>query len=114
MARAIPEQIVKQRRSWWNGFRIWIAIHWVLTFVATVSAALAAAFTEQAKIFGVIAAAASALIGAANPYKRANGFERAHRQLNNACIAFECNDAFSMEALLKANDGGEAVIEESE
>ena len=93
---------------------MWIIVHWTLTATATIFAALAAAFIDQAKIYGVVAAASSALIGAANPYKRATGFERAHRMLNNACVAYECNESFPMEDLIKAHNDSEAIIEASE
>jgi len=114
MARPIPEKIHKARMGWWRAYVVWITIHWMLTATAIITASLAAAFIDQAKIFGVIAAASSALIGTANPYKRATGFECAHRKLNNGCIAFECNESFSIQDLIKAHDEGEVIIEASE
>src|SRR5262249_37629825 len=114
MARPVPERIVKQRTDWWRGYKVWIAIHWTLSGFATVSAALAASVTGYATIFGIVAAGASALLGVGNPYRRASGFSRACRVLNQACITFELDDTIPVETLIKAHEEGERIIEKSE
>jgi hypothetical protein len=112
--RPLPELIVKQRADWWRGYVVWVAIHWTFSAVATVSAALAAALPGSAKVFGIVATAASALIGVGNPYRHASGFSRAHRRLNQACLAYECDEKVSVETLLTAHEEGEQIIEKTE
>lgn len=114
MARLIPDHIQHQRTAWWRGHVSWVTIHWTLSALATLSAALAAAITSQAQIFEVIAASASSLIRVANPYRRSRSFARAHRLLSKAIIAYECDDNFPIQALLKAHDEGEEIIDASE
>jgi hypothetical protein len=114
MARPLPEQITKARVDWWRAYKVWIAIHWTLSAFAVIFAALAAAITSHAAVFGIIAATSSSLIGLGNPYQRANAFMRAYRRLNNACIKFECDDSVTLEILLKTHDEGELLIEASE
>ncbi len=109
----VPRNILAQRRGWWNAYKIWVSIRWVLTLLATVFASLAAAFSQYASFFGVVAAGASALLGASHPGRRAGGFMRAYRRLNNACIAFE-NDRLTIDELLKVHSEAEMFIEGSE
>jgi hypothetical protein len=114
MARSLPVQFVKARADWWRAYKIWIAIHWTLSAFAVIFAALAAAITNHAAIFGIIAATSSSLIGLGNPYQRANAFMRACRRLGKVCLAYECDDSVPLASLLKVHEEGEQIIEASE
>src|SRR5437868_11965200 len=114
MPRQLPEPILEAKKDWWRGYKVWIAIHWTLSAFATVGAALAPALPSHAQVFGIIAAASSSLIGLGNPYRRANGFSRAHRILGHACIEFETDETVLVQALLQAHKEGDQIIEAAE
>lgn len=112
--RPVPEHFVQQRKDWWRAYKIWIAIHWLLSAAATIAAVLAAALKEYAPIFGSIAAVASALIGVGYPQRQSVAYSRAHRRLNRAYVAYQHDEKVTVHALLRGQNEGEKIIEGAE
>ena len=116
MERDVPKEIVERSKAWRFYFGFWYAVHYTLGVVAILSSLTVAylAFAVQGRAliagFSLVAAICTALNYFLFPYRNAQGYVKAWRQITSAMIKYRTDPNTDVGILHRAIDEGESKI----
>jgi hypothetical protein len=112
----VASSIRRRHDAWFLYFGLWNAVFWCCGIIGVGSSVLAASDKVSgpwAPYYAVVSSLCFAVIGFANPQRRASGYIRAWRVVGSAVLRFDTGQ-ISLPQLIDIVDQGESAISEAD